>query len=63
MALPAGRHQAVPVGPRLALPAIATGAESREYLEVTEGLSPEDVVILTQSVRIGEGMPVEVVKP
>jgi len=43
--------------------AIATGAESREYLEVTEGLSPEDVVILTQSVRIGEGTPVEVVKP
>ena len=42
---------------------IATGAESREYLEVTEGLSPEDAVILTQSVRIGEGAPVEVVKP
>jgi RND family efflux transporter MFP subunit len=42
---------------------IRTGAEERDRIEVVEGLQPGEKVILTQSVRIGEGSLVEVLKP
>ncbi len=42
---------------------IRTGVEERDWVEVVEGLKPEESVILTQSVRLGEGSPVEVAKP
>mgnify|MGYP001235076780 CR=1 FL=1 len=42
---------------------IRTGAEEKDRIEVVEGLQPGEKVILTQSVRIGEGSLVEVLKP
>jgi RND family efflux transporter MFP subunit len=42
---------------------IRTGAEEKDRIEVVEGLRPGEKVILTQSVRIGEGSLVEVLKP
>jgi RND family efflux transporter MFP subunit len=42
---------------------IRTGAEEKDRVEVVEGLQPGEKVILTQSVRIGEGSLVEVLKP
>lgn len=42
---------------------IRTGSEEKDRVEVVEGLKPGEKVILTQSVRIGEGSLVEVLKP
>ena len=42
---------------------IRIGSEEKDRVEVVEGLNPGEKVILTQSVRIGEGSLVEVLKP
>jgi len=42
---------------------VRTGAEESDFIEIVDGLRPGEAVIVTQSVRIGEGSSVEVAKP